>query len=252
MATKQDGIRRAVLFSGGQVRGNARLHRAVLDLARRGPARGRRTVRMTYVPFTQENAGIFFHRFSRRYRSFGATDFECVPVDRPELERAGAARRQAAATLLASDVVYLAGGNTFYFLHHLHRSGLRSVIQDFAARGGVVVGMSAGAHLLGPNIDLAGYPPFDRDENEVRLPRNRLAAIGVVDFDLFPHYRHSPRYRRALAAWSRRSGRLLYAARDGSGLVIEGDRVRIVGDVWSFDRGVERALRERRINPRPG
>lgn len=242
MAAKQDGVRRVVLYSGGQDRGNARLHRAVLDLARRGPARGRRTVRMTYVPFTRENAGVFFHRFARRYRSFGATHFECVPVDRPELARAGEARRRAAATLAASDVVYLAGGNTFYFLHHLHRSGLRPVIQDFAARGGVVVGMSAGAHLLSPHIALAGYPPFDRDENEVGLSRARLVSVGVVDFEFFPHYRHSPRYRRAMEAWSRRSGRLLYAARDGSGLVIEGDEIRPVGDLWSFDRGVERRV----------
>lgn len=242
MAVKNDLHRRVVLYSGGQVRSNARLHEAVLDLARRGPARGRRRVRMTYVPFTVEGARLFFHRFERRYRAFGGTHFGCVPVDLPELARAGSARRRAAEDLLASDVVYLAGGNTFYFLHHLWRSGLRSVIREFAARGGVLVGMSAGAHLLSPHIELAGYPPFDRDENEVGLPRNRFAAIGVVDFELFPHYRHSPRYRRALAAWSRRSGRLLYACRDGGGLVIEGDRVRTVGDVWTFDRGIERRV----------
>ncbi|MBY0399396.1 peptidase E [Myxococcota bacterium] len=242
MAAENEPMRRVVLYSGGQVQSNARLHAAVLELARRGPARGRRRVRMTYVPFTIEGSGTYFHRFARRYRAFGGTDFGCLPLDRPELARAGPARERAAAELLASDVVYLAGGNTFHFLYHLRRSGLRSVIRRFAASGGVVVGMSAGAHLLSPDIALAGFPPFDRDENEVGLPRDRLAAIGLVDFELFPHYRHSPRYRKALAAWSRRSGRLLYACRDGSGLVVEGERVQAVGDVWTFDRGFERRL----------
>jgi dipeptidase E len=235
-------IRRLVLYSGGQTRRNALLHHSVLDLARRGPARGRRAVRMTYVPFTVEGAQPFFRRFERRYRPFGGTHFHCLPVDLPELHREDAARRRAARVLHESDVVYLAGGNTFYFLFHLQRSGLLPVLQRFVARGGVLVGMSAGAHLLTPHIGLAGYPPFDRDENDVRLPRRSLGALDVVDFEFFPHYRHSPRYRRALADYARRSGRLLYACRDGGGVVVEGDRIETRGDVWLFERGVERRI----------
>jgi dipeptidase E len=240
--SKRDPCRRVVLYSGGQVRRNALLHESLLELALRGPARGRRRVRMTYVPFTAEGAGPFFRRFERRYRPFGGTHFRCVPADHPELARPGPARRRAAEDLLASDVVYLAGGNTFYFLMHLRRSGLLPVLQRFAARGGVLAGMSAGAHLLTPHIGLAGYPPFDCDENEVGLPRRSLGALGVVGFEFFPHYRHSARYRRALTDYSRREGLPVYACRDGSGMVIEGDRVMPLGDVWTFDRGVERRV----------
>lgn len=239
LASKRDARRRIVLYSGGQARRNALLHRSLLELALRGPARGRRRVRMTYIPFTVEGAAPFFRRFERRYRAFGGTDFRCLPADLPELERPGAARRQAAADLLESDVVYLAGGNTYYFLLHLKRSGLLPILQKFAARGGVLAGMSAGAHLLTQHIHLAGFPPFDRDENEVGLPRHALGAVGVVDFEFFPHYRHSPRYRRALADYSRREKSLLYACRDGSGLVVEGDRITPLGDVWIFDGGRE-------------
>lgn len=242
MGAKNELRRRAVLYSGGQVRRNARLHEAVLDLARRGPARGRRFVRMTYVPFTVEGAAPFFRRFERRYRPFGGTHFRCVPADLPELSRPGPARRRAEAALLESDVVYLAGGNTFYFLAHLRRSGLLEVLKRFAARGGVLAGMSAGAHLLTPHIRLAGYPPFDCDVNEVGLPRRELAAVDLVDLEFFPHYRHSPRYRRALAAYSRHERRPLYACRDGSGLIVEGDRVTPLGDVWVFERGIERRI----------
>lgn len=231
-----------VLYSGGQVRRNALLHRSLLELALRGTARGHRRVRMTYVPFTAEGAGPFFRRFERRYRAFGGTDFRCVPADLPELARPGAARRRAAAALLASDIVYLAGGNTFYYLLHLKRSGLLPVLKRFAARGGVLAGMSAGAHLLTPHVHLAGFPPFDRDENEVGLPRQALGAVGAVDFEFFPHYRHSPRYREALAEYSRREQSLLYACRDGSGLVVDGDRITPLGDVWTFDRGREHRI----------
>lgn len=242
MSSERDPRRRAVLYSGGQVRRNARLHKALLELALRGPARGRRRVRMTYVPFTVEGAEPFFRRFERRYRAFGGAHFRCVPADLPELARPGPARHRAAQALLESDVVYLAGGNTFYFLAHLRRSGLLPVLQRFAARGGVLAGMSAGAHLLTPHIRLAGYPPFDCDVNEIGLPRRELGALDLVDFEFFPHYRHSPRYRRALADYARREARPLFACRDGSGLVVEGDRVIPVGDVWIFDRGGERRI----------
>ena len=242
MASKSRPRRRVVLYSGGQTRRNALIHESLLALALQGRGAGRRRVRMTYVPFTAEGALPFFRRFERRYRPFGGTHFRCVPADLPELARPGAARRQAAETLLESDVVYLAGGNTFYFLLHLQRSGLLSVLQRFAMRGGVVAGMSAGAHLCTPHVRLAGHPPFDRDENEVRLPRHRMGALALVDFEFFPHYRHSPRYRAALAEWSRRSRGRLYACRDGSGLVVEDGRVTTCGDVWLFERGSERRV----------
>lgn len=231
--------RRVVLYSGGQARRNTLLHESLIDLARSGPARGRRGVRMAYLPFTKEGVAPYFRRFERRFRAFGGTHFACVPADLPELACAGPLRRRIVEALLASDVVFLAGGNTFTFLANLRRSGLLSVLQRFAAGGGVLAGMSAGAHLLTPHIRLAGYPPFDRDENEVGLPRRAQGALGLVDFEFFPHYRHSARYRRALADYTRREGRLLFAGRDGSGVVIEGDRVEPVGDVWTFEGGAE-------------
>lgn len=242
MPARHDRHRRVVLYSGGQERRNAAIHETLLDLALRGPAGGRGRVRMAYVPFTHEGSKPFFRRFERRYRPFGGTHFRCVPADLPELARPGPARRGAAKELLASDIIYLAGGNTFYFLYHLRRSGLLSVLKRFAARGGVLAGLSAGAHLMSPSIRLAGWPPFDCDENEVGLGERQMGALDVVGFDFFPHYRHSARYRHALADYSRREKRPLYACRDGSGIVVEGDRFTAHGDVWLFDRGLERKL----------
>lgn len=242
MVSQRGRVRHVVLYSGGRTRRNAWLHESVLALALRDRRPGHRRVRMTYVPFTVEGALPFFRRFERRYRPFGGTHFACVPADLPELGRPGRARRRAAEQLCASDVVYLAGGNTFHFLHHLKRSGLLAVIRECAARGIVVAGMSAGAHLCTPDIRLAGYPPFDRDENEIRLPQRSLGALDLVDFEFFPHYRHSPRYRRALAAWSRRRQGRVYACRDGGGLVVDGDRIEAYGDVWLFEDGVERRI----------
>ncbi len=228
-----------IFYSGGQERRNALIHEDLIELALTPKRRARRGgVRMTYVPYCSEGSAPFFRRFERRYRAFGASHFRCLPVDDPTLH----GDRRAERGLLESDVVYLAGGNTYYFLKHLRRSGLMKVLRRFAERGGVIAGLSAGALLLTPHIALAGYPPFDRDENEVGL-RNE-SALGLVGFEFFPHYRRSKRMREALLAYSRRCGRPVYACPDGSGIVIEGDRFTAHGDVFLFDRG-----RIRQIGP---
>jgi len=197
---------------------------------------------MTYVAFTADGSAHFYHRFERRYKAFGGTDFHCLAADDPAFARPGAARTAAARTLLASDVVYLSGGNTFHYLMHLRRSGLFRTLRQFADRGGVLAGLSAGAILVTPNIGLAAYPPFDRDENDVDLPKSRWGALDLVDFEFFPHFRNSRKIRDALLWYSQRSKYPVYACRDGSGIIVEGDRFTAHGDVWLFDRGQERKI----------
>jgi dipeptidase E len=225
-----------VLYSGGQERRNALIHDTLLDLALRRGARAQR-VRMTYMPYTSEGALPFYRRFERRYRAFGATRFECLAADEPRLVESTSARRSAARTIRNSDIVYLAGGNTYYFLAHLRRSGLLDELRRFATRGGVVAGLSAGALILTPHIGLAGYPDFDRDRNDVGLTPRQCKALGLVDFEFFPHYRRSRRYREQLREYSRRSRGVVYACRDGSGIVVEDDRFTAHGDVWQFHAG---------------
>jgi dipeptidase E len=233
--------RHLVLYSGGQERRNALIHESLLELAMRGRRVRRRSgaVKMTYVPYTTPGARLYFKRFERRYRAFGATEFACVAADAPELRGPKRVRAALLRELHESDIVYLAGGNTFEFLDNLRRSELLPELARFHARGGVLAGLSAGALLLTPDIELAGYPPFDRDPNEVGLAGRGLRALGLVDFEFFPHYRRSARYRDALARWSRRSGRPVYACRDGSGIVVEGDCFTAHGEVWLFDGGHE-------------
>jgi len=227
-----------VLYSGGQEKRNSSIHESLLELALRRASRKRRSdIRMSYIPFVEDGAKPYYQRFVRRYRSFGATHFECVPPDRPELLTKGQAWRRAERTLLESDIIYLSGGNTFTFLHHLRRSGLLKVLDHFARRGGVLAGLSAGGILMTPNIGLAGYPDFDRDDNEVGLSKRAEKSLGLVNFEFFPHYRQSARYRNALQDYSKRTGVPVYACRDGSGIIIEGDRFTAHGEVWLFDRG---------------
>lgn len=212
-----------VIYSGGRVRKNEILH---AELAR--ISSGTRQKLFTYIPYCHEDSDVFFKRAVTRYRRFGFTDFLCMPVDRkidPEtLQKA-----------LQGEVIYLAGGNTFYFLSHLKKSGVFAKLRSYIAKGGTVAGLSAGAIMLTPNIGLAGYPEFDRDENDVGL--RDLRALNAVPFEFFPHYRSDERVEQALLLYSKNSPHPVIASRDGSGVIVTEGQTQFVGDNRLFVSG---------------
>jgi dipeptidase E len=214
---------RLVLYSGGQRPENRLLHQTLFDLCEK-----KKHAKLTYIPFCSDNSKTYFSRITRRYRSFGFNAFHCLPVDRV-VEKADLVRA------LKSDVIYLAGGNTFYFLFHLKRSGLIPHLKKFAQRGGVLAGLSAGALILTPNIGLASVPRFDADENDVGL--KDLEGLGLTPFEFSPHYSDNRGRNTSLLNYSKKTKLPVYASADGGGIVVEGDRFTVHGKAAVFYRG---------------
>ena len=87
--------------------------------------------------------------------------------------------------LLASDVLLISGGNTFTLLHNLRESGLDKTIIEFSQKQNIILaGFSAGALILTPTIEICNLPGFN--ENLVNL--EDMHGLGIVDFEIFPHY----------------------------------------------------------------
>ncbi len=101
-----------VFYSGGQEPSNRLIHHDLFQLV--NPKRNKS---MTYIPFCQDRSDLFFKKAIKRYQGVGFKRFHCLPVDVPFT-------RNDLNKALGSDVIYLAGGNTFYFLKHLRKSGL--------------------------------------------------------------------------------------------------------------------------------
>ena len=84
--------------------------------------------------------------------------------------------------LCQSDVIHLAGGDTFGFLADLKRCDKLSQLQAFARKGGVIVGVSAGAMLLTPSIVTAS---LCGDENNAEL--DDFSALTLLPYQFVPH-----------------------------------------------------------------
>jgi len=214
--------RRLVFYSGGQQKSNNHLHQALSTL------NGSKARSFTYVPFSHENGMHYYNRLKARYRKFGFRKFRYFAADSDYLMK-------EMNEALKSDVVYLAGGNTFYFLKHLRESGFLKRLEKFVERGGVLAGLSAGAIIMTPHIYLAGHPPHEGDENEVRL--KNLSSLGLVDFEFLPHFTNSRRTNEAILKYSRRSKYPIIACPDGSGVVVDDTSMSFIGTAYLFFRG---------------
>ncbi len=136
---------------------------------------------------------------------------------------------------MRSDVIHLAGGNTFYFLNNLRKAKLLSELRKYAEKGGILTGLSAGAILMTENIDMAAYPEFDRDENVVNL--KNLSALHLLNFAFFPHFKNSARYDAVFRRYSRVKKKVIYACPDGAGIVVNDDKISFVGPCYGFAGG---------------
>lgn len=105
-----------------------------------------------------------------------------------ELDIATIANNKAYSVLKNIDVVFIAGGNTFYLLDQIRKTGFDKIISTFIKNGGLCIGASAGALILGPDIEIAR--DFDDPEHEFDLP---TTGLGVIDFIPMPHYDMSQR-----------------------------------------------------------
>ncbi len=215
-----------VFYSGGSLKENAELDREFLRLF--GNGRKKRLPKITYIPSSSEDLAEDFREFAEQYRRLGVKEIECLPVDR-ELKPADLRRA------LASDAIYLGGGNTFYFLHHLRRTKMLSKLKLFVKQGGVLMGLSAGGIMMTPSIKTAEVPSMEADENEVHLKDYR--SIALVDFEFSPHYTGERRSDLELKKYSKRVKRPVYACDDGTGIIVNNGKLTFVGKVQAFING---------------
>jgi dipeptidase E len=85
-----------------------------------------------------------------------------------------------------TDIVYMAGGDTFYLLGKMQETNSLQIIREFVERGGIYIGQSAGSYIAGPSIEPALDPSRIKDDNLKKL--NSFDCANLVDFIVLPHF----------------------------------------------------------------
>ncbi|MCC2255999.1 Type 1 glutamine amidotransferase-like domain-containing protein [Ruminococcus sp. CLA-AA-H200] len=99
------------------------------------------------------------------------------------LEVSSAAEAEIDQKLTENDVIYIGGGNTFFLLQELRRSGADKILIREVNSGKPYIGESAGAVIACPDI---GY--CSGMDDPAKAPElNDYTGLGLVDFYVVPH-----------------------------------------------------------------
>jgi dipeptidase E len=122
---------------------------------------------------------------------------------------------RAPAELDRYGAVFVGGGNTYSLLHQLRATGFGEAIGDFARRGGVVYGGSAGAIVMGWNIETCAH----LDRNEVGL--TDTSGLDLLSGDsVWCHY--GPADDGLIRSYVKRTGSPTLVLAETAGVWVQG------------------------------
>lgn len=124
------------------------------------------------------------------------------------------------ADLKEVGAMYIGGGNTFKLLNDIKRSGFIDVLEKFILSGRVVYGGSAGAIILGRNIQTSS------DENKINL-KDTTGLNLIEDHSIFCHYNKN--YDPKIFKYVKQTATPVIALTEKSGVFVEDKKLKSVG-----------------------
>ena len=87
-----------------------------------------------------------------------------------------------------ADVIYFTGGNSFFLMDQLRKTGTDELLKKELAKGKLMIGESAGAIICAPSIQYIKQ----MDEKPEDYSQEDAAGLDLIDFYVLPHYLTAP------------------------------------------------------------
>ncbi|MFM2423996.1 MAG: hypothetical protein RLZZ70_385 [Candidatus Parcubacteria bacterium] len=126
--------------------------------------------------------------------------------------------------LAVVDVVMVNGGNTFYLLDQVRKTGFADWLKN-TINEKVYVGISAGSIIVTPDIAVAGID--DGDKNSVEI--TDTAGLRFVEFEVSPHTPENVS-EAANTIYANTISNTLYAFDNETGILVNNDLVEVISE----------------------
>ena len=134
--------------------------------------------KVVFIPTASivEKVTFYIGTSKKAFAKLGAT------VD--ELEVSKASKSEIENKIHSADIVFVDGGNTFFLLQELKRTGADVFIKEHIAEGKLYISASAGSMVVCPDIE---YVKLMDDPDEAPDLQGDFSGLHVVDFSIVPH-----------------------------------------------------------------
>ncbi|PTU44935.1 peptidase S51 [Paenibacillus polymyxa] len=174
--------------------------------------------KVTFIPTASIPEKVKF------YVNTGKKALENLGLIVDEIEISTATWNEIESKIRGNDYIYMTGGNTFYLLQELRRSGADKIIAEEVNAGKLYIGESAGSMILSPNIEYARL--MDNVQEAPAL--DSFAALGTIEFYPVPHHTNIP-FKKAVENIIEEYGSQLnlYPISNEEVILVEGDSIKV-------------------------
>lgn len=138
--------------------------------------------RVTFIPTASLTEEVTF------YVGAGKEALEKLGLTVDELEISTATNEEIESKLKNNDYIYITGGNTFFLLQELKRTGSDKIITEQINSGKKYIGESAGSIVLSHDIEYVK----DMDDFTAAPKLASFSSLGLVEFYPVPHHTNFP------------------------------------------------------------
>lgn len=193
------------LYSDQVLPENEKLDRRFLKMV------GKDRPKMAYIPSASDCPRKYYREKCEYYKRYGVEDLLYFDLNK-EYDSS------------------LTDGDPFQFLGAIRKRDFGPVLKRCHEDGGILLGISAGAIVLTPSINISHV--FYRSRTD------RHQAVGLVDFHFLPYWNQREDRLEAVKRCSLENKATLYACRDGEEMVVREGKMDMVGDVLKISSGV--------------
>lgn len=137
---------------------------------------------VTFIPTASKVEKVIF------YVNSGKKALQKLGLIIDELDISTASNDEINSKLRNNDFIYITGGNTFFLLQELKKTGADKIIIDEINKGKLYIGESAGAIVTSANVEYA-----KRMDDVKKAPNlTEFSGLNLVDFYVIPHYTNFP------------------------------------------------------------
>ena len=171
---------------------------------------------VTTAAYGDEENPKWLEFYKKQLNSYGIRNIE-------ELDFRHKTQRDLKDELSDKDIIFVNGGNAFYLLHWVRKSGFDKLLPKLLEKDKLYVGVSAGSYIACPTIEVATWKHPER--NKIKL--KDLTGLNLVPFLITAHFEE--KYRSIVEKASKTTKYPIVALYDTQAVLVEGNSYKVVG-----------------------